>query len=273
MKKTNYDKLLRDIKSPSLELEKEFKTLDDLKNRIDVPLPPTGWSKPNLILRYYALPILIMLFVVAGFVCIFFFRASLSSMFLIALIFYACLATPLLLGIAGFLLIRFWFFDRNRITGAVVRNVSKNFVIANFITTHRRMIKRVCQLEKDGISFKYNGERYIVDEEKCFIDDDRYPNGFWLPNLPNQLSLDIAQYIYKYLDAMRNPDDLKNFIDKNGNRMDISMSSKNLEIFNKNKIFSEFIQQITPETMKLLIGAFILIGCAFVAIIVIVAIK
>lgn len=224
----------------------------------NIPLPPksikvdeTGYKKPNIFLKYYLMPIFIILFNIGGLVFLFSIREVLKNWFYIILVFYIGLALPLFLGIAGYSFIRLYL-DKNRILNKIIPVLPKNFIKAIFFLPQKKQLERICLLNNDGISFNIKDAKYIIDADKIFFDEQKYPCGYWLPNIPNQIGFNL--------------NDEKQI-------KGINYSSQNLEIFFKDKMFKELHQQITPETLKLLYMAFGIIGLFIVALIIIIAIK
>lgn len=257
----------QDIKNfPKPPKPKQISKEEGLKNQFSKIPEQTGYNKPNLFLKYYFIPLLIIFFNICGVIALFIFKSSFGFWFMIILIFYCGIALPLFLGIIGFFVIRFFAFDKNKITGKIISNVSKNFIVAYFFLTQKRIKRRVCLIDDDGISFHIKDMRYIIDREKCFQDEENYICGFWLPDLPNQLGFDFVKYIDVYLNAVKNKD-LTTSRDRENNIIDVTYSSKNLEKFRKDKIFYEFHEQMTPEAMKIvwvLLGVICLCVIAFI---------
>jgi hypothetical protein len=177
---------------------------------------------------------------------------------------------PLWLGLAGFMLLRVIVFDKNKLSNKIIPMVSRNFIVCYLLLQQKRVKKIVCLLNKDGISFYINKLLYIIDREKIFFDNDNFPCGFWFPNLPNQLGLDYDDdSINSYFEKISKGEIPK---DKNNNVIDIIYSSENLEKFRKDKVFYEFHEKVTPETLKLLyffIGLFVLMVVAIMVIVIV----
>jgi hypothetical protein len=250
------------IPPPPIFKKSDVEKMKDLNKTLNKQIPLTGWTKANVFFQGYAVPLVMLLLNLVGFGLLFILRDSMGYFFMVSIIFYGALFTPMFLGIAGYMLLRFFMFDRNRLTGIVIKNVSKNFIIANFFLTQKRIIQRVSVLNPDGISFSIGDCVYIVDREEVWIDSDNHPNGYWLPNMPNQLKIDFATQLLSIMDGKND-----------ANKPEVTYSSKNLKVFMKDKIFYEFHNQMTPEAMKLLYVAFGAIGLLIVAIIIIVAVN
>ena len=237
------------------------------KKEIDVPLPPkdllrvkkhlekevkkTGWYKPNIFLKNYLIVILIGIFNIFGVIFLFLIREQLGYLFLIIVTFYIGIGFPLQLGLGAYTIIRLYL-DKNKITNEIKKVLPVNFIIAYFFLTQKKLLKRVCIIDSDGISYKIGKGRYIIDSEKVFYDENRFPCGFWLPNLPNQLGFDFSKELKRVSEVMKEKgfkiEDLEN---EKGETIDVTYSSRNLEVFRKDKVFKEFHQHSTPETMKL----------------------
>jgi hypothetical protein len=257
----------QDIKNfPKPPKPKPINKEEELKKQFSKIPEQTGYSKPNIFLKYYLAPLLIIFFNICGVVALLIMKSSLGNWFIIILIFYCGIALPLFLGIISYFFIRLIAFDRNKVTGKIISSVSKNFIVAYFYLTQKRIKRRVCLIDDDGISFHIKDARYIIDREKCFQDEENYICGFWLPDLPNQLGFDFVKYIDVYLNAVKDKD-LTTSRDRENNIIDVTYSSKNLEKFRKDKIFYEFHEQMTPEAMKIvyiLLGVIALCVIAFI---------
>lgn len=239
---------------------------EELRKKLNSPTKDTGWREPNTFLKYYSIPIFIFICMIGGLFFIVTNSRALGFMYMIVLIFYAGILIPFGLGIIAYFILRLVAWDRNKLTGKIIVNVSKNFFIMNFFKPNKRIIKRVVLIDSDGISIKYEDKRYIIDMENTWLDENNYPNGYFLPNLPQQLSFNFAKYLISISKDNPNP------LTDDGEKIEVTYSSKNLEVFKKDKLFFEFHQQITPETMKLLYFAFGLIGVAFLVIFLLVVI-
>lgn len=254
---------LTDIPKPKVQTKKPL-TREEIRERLNKITPPTGWKEPNTFLKYYFIPLFLITIFIIGAIGIFILKSQLGFLFIIVAIFYGVIVTPVILGICGYMLIRLIFFDKNKITGKIISNVSRNYFIMYFLKPNKRISKRICLIEKDGISILYDKSRYIIDSEKTWLDDENRPSGFWLPGLPQQLGFDFAKYLISISNENPNP------TDNYGHKINIMYNSKNLEFFKNDKLFYEFHQQVTPETMKLLTYAFIIIGIMIFAIVLIV---
>ena len=246
-----------------------------------IPLPPkpfksekeyikydSGFKKPNTFLKYYLTPFFILFCNILGFVSLFIFRQQLGYFFMIALIFYVGICMPLLLGIFGFMILRLIVFDKHKLSNIIIPMISRNFIIVNLLLTQKRIKRVVALLNKDGISFYIGKLLYIIDRDKIFYDEDNFPNGFWFPNLPNQLGLDYDdERINSYFQKISKGDIPK---DKNNNIIDIIYSSENLEKFRKDKVFYEFHEKTTPETLKMVYLLFGIICLFIIAIVILV---
>ena len=254
----------------------------EIKNNtlFDIPLPPTpknekeiinfdsGFKKTNTFLRYYFTPLFILFCNIAGLVSLFVFKQQLGYFFIIALIFYVGICMPLLLGIFGFMILRLIVFDKHKLSNKIIPMVSRNFIVVNLLLTQKRIKRIICLLNKDGISFYIGKLLYIIDKDKIFFDEDNFPNGFWFPNLPNQLGLDYDDdRINNYFKKISEGDIPR---DKKNNVIDIIYSSENLEKFRKDKVFWEFHEKVTPETLKMVYILLGVVALCVVAIIIIV---
>lgn len=241
-KDNNKEETKKDLIAP------EYK---ELKKQIDKKIDKTGYKKPNIFLKYYLVPILIGVFNILGFGLLFMFRDVLGYFFMIVLTFYIGIALPLMLGLGGYSLIRLYL-DKNKLTNEIKAVLPRDFIIMYIFMTQKKLKKVVAFVNSDGISANIGESRYIIDSEKVFYDGDKYPCGFWIANLPNQLGFDFFPELDRVADKMRDDKfEIKDLYNEKGKLVDVIYSSRNLEKFRKDKVFYEFHEKTTPESMKL----------------------
>lgn len=162
---------------------------------------------------------------------------------LIYLIIYTVLCIPIFFFSVAFSLIKVYL-DRRRISGAITKAISTNYVIANFIKENKRKEPIVCTLNKDGMSFDYNDGLYLINQEMIIWNDKNQPEGYWVYDDPEQKD------IYGLFAGSDSPD----------KRL---YSPQNLKKFQKDKFFSELHRDpsaIGPELqMGVMVIGFIII--------------
>jgi len=244
----------------------------------DIPLPPlppkykeneriNNLEKnkiPNKRKLFYIIPIFILLIcgsIVVGLV--------LSKASAILLIFVGICISPFSLFAIIFLIIRIYL-DFSKAKEFVIKKVSKNFLIADFFQENRRLKSVVVLLNDDGRSFTYKGGLYMIEEECVWFDMFNYPHSYYLPNIPNPLKFGFQKDIKSFIDNLLS-NKVGNARDKEGNIIDISYSSKSLQLFKKDKIFSEFHK--SPDTERNIMIALGVVGLCVIAIVIIVLVK
>ncbi len=222
------------------ELELQLKKI---KLRMDVPIPKTEYKTPNKTKKYYLIPISIIILTI-----IFLFLVFMSNIHFLYKIMISILLTPVFIGMSMYFIIRIYW-DRKKIQSKIIKNLSKNFIIANFFLTQKRIIKRVCLIKDDGISFNIKDKLYILDFEKIWYDENNYPNSFYIPNYPNPLGFDFLKHFKGFIEQLKKGEEFK---DEYGNLVDVTYDSQSLDKFKKDKFFTEMHKQITPEMLKII---------------------
>lgn len=243
-------------------LEEEFKKKIELKRKQlkeNIPKTPYKVKGTNKIPQWI-LGVLLSLIPVISLVIIFILRLPIWMNIVIAIFSFPIMVIGLIL------LIWRYYKDKHKIKKAVVTQLVDNFVIARFYLPQKRVIERVCLLNKDGISFSLGQSTYLVEEEKIWFNDNNHPVINYLPNIPNPIGFKFEDFLYKYTLAF-NQGELDKFLDDEGNMIDLSFTSQNLHTFKKNKLFADLMERITPEMMKIvtllifaIIGSFVVMG-------------
>lgn len=239
---------------PKLDTEKD-KTLEEIKvqirklkfkSTVPVPKPEQKPVLPKSKSKYFYIPPLITLFIsFVGFLFIIFVHKKIDVISVIFLI----LAIPLSF-FSGIVLPVKLFIDRHKIKKKAMPHLTKNFIVANFLTNNMRIVQRLITLNKDGISFDIGNRTYIVDKRTIWYGAKNYPNSFYFPEIPNPIKFDTEGTINKFMKSVREQK-LDNAIDFQGELVDISFSSTNLQLFKKNKIFDELNKSPNVEKTQL----------------------
>lgn len=179
----------------------------------------------------------------------------------IFLILYAIIVIPFFLfsGVAFFIRL---YLDRRKISGAIIKRVAKNYIVANFFRENKR-IEKVVSLIKPDKTFSFNKGDYTVDLDAIWFDSDNRPNSLYLEGIPSPLLLEFHKDINKFITNVlqKNPEVATS---KEGLPIDVSFSATTLQMLKKDKIFAEL--QRNPESEKLV---YVLIGVIVLALIVV----
>lgn len=145
------------------------------------------------------------------------------------------------------------FLDRRKINKKIIPVFTKNFIILNFLTNNKKIIEILSLINSDGISTTVGKRDYMIDKEEIWYDEKNYPNSFYFPELPNPLRISAKTTIENYFKLINSPDfDLSKAIET-----DIAFSSTNLQLFKKDKIFTDLNKRedfVDSKFMYLLIG-------------------
>jgi len=171
-------------------------------------------------------------------------------------ILFIILAFPIFILSCIFFLIKLYS-ERNRIKSFLIKNLSKNYIIAKFFTENKKIIS-IAFLVK-GYFLNWRNGIYIIDEKAIYTNEQRESIIYYLEGIPNPLIFDFVTYVKKYNKAK----DKKNVQDKLGNKLDISYSSHALQKFKQDKIFSE-LHKTGQESYML----FLIIGIFFILVLV-----
>ncbi len=254
MKNDNEHIDLDSINYEDLKYSINFDKKEDEKiNDIKVPEPKYKVSGFRKYLKYYGVPITIMLFGVSTIAIMWALNVSIIWIF-VAL----ALTFPITALMTIFLTIRLYL-DKNRIKDALLKVLTKNFIIANFMLSNKRIVKRVFKIDADGISFKDGTLRYIVERNRIWFDENSYPNLYYVPNIPTPLEFNFSKYIKHFRAEMvkgTTPDKISDEYDR---PIDVMYTSESLETFRRDKFLKNFHGKTTPEIMK----AFYFVSAAF----------
>lgn len=248
------------------------------KKKIDVPIFP-GYEieidnndipkqkiqekpfKPKPKGRYfYIIPIITILLSILIGVLLFLFNVKLLYKIL-----YFVIAFPFFsLGSLMFLIKVYM--DRRKILGKAITTLSKNFIVANFFRENKRIDKVPRLVNDDGLTFNYKKGIYTIDRETIWYDDNNFPNAYYIEGLPNPILFgfdkDIKNFIKKFIsDNPRNEGEL----------IDLSFSSKTLQLFKKDKIFAEFSRNPDAEKTSLILMG--VVALSIIAIVIIVLVR
>lgn len=176
------------------------------------------------------------------------------------------LTVPIFICLLIWTLLRLFLFgDFNVLRGKIIIAVSSNFIIANFLLTQKRIVKRVCLINEDGISFNVGKKKYTVDGNCIWLDENKNPNSFYVPNLPNPLKFDFVKYLKLALQQYRKQDN-ENFTDE----IDVLYSSENLSRLKLDDYMKKMHVDRDADKNKMFIYIFILFIISIIAICVIV---
>lgn len=196
-------------------------------------------------LKIYSFPIITLIVCIIISAILIFVKTPLIVMVIVLTFMF-----PLVLIATVFLIVKL-IYDKNQISNFLIKAIRRNFLIANFYTSNKKILKKVVLLDNDGISFKIKEQTYIVDNEKIWFDEEKNPNSFYVWDLPNPIDFKFNLETKKF---------------------DINYSSINLTKFKKDKIFYEMHTPFTPEMMKILYIMGGVLALAFIVILVMVII-
>lgn len=212
----------------------------------------------------YTIPIAL----ISSFVIIGIFLASIG-IHIIFVLGFIVLTTPISFILIILFLARM-FFDRHKISGVIIKNISKRYLKVRFHLPNKREIERYVLINDDGISFNIKNRRYIVDSDKIYYDEDRNPTINYIPNIPNGFKLYIEDYLRRFAKYF-NEGKINEFKDKEGNTVDISFSSQNLEEFKRAKMFTD-LQEKDKTSEKMVFFLLGILALSFVSMIIIVVV-
>lgn len=223
------------------------------KEEIEVPKPEYKVSNFKKYFKYYGLPITILLFAISITSILWAIKAPIVYIFLaVGLLF------PFGLGMFIYLTIRLYL-DKHKITSTLIKAVSKNFIVANYMLSNKRVIKRVHLIDKDGISFKTGDLRYIIERDRMWYDENNYPNLFYIPNIPVPLEFNFAKYLIHFRSNIVKNVQPEKILDEYQRPIDVMYTSESLETFRRDKFLKNFHSKSTPEMLK----AFYWVSTAF----------
>lgn len=260
------------------ELKNELNSYEDellkINKEIDKPLTNNKSVKDGIFTKYYKLP-LIIFGIIIGILATLYFMGTDKFLMLILI----TLSIPPCIIFFIYVTVRL-IIDRKRIKEAVVPIFSKNFIIANFFLTQKRIKKVLFFINEDGKSFNDGTKKYIVDREKVWLDDLNRPNSYYIPNLPNPLSFNFNGLFIEYAKAIRKfsiSEKIEDLIvyDYEGKPIDVSYSSENLEGLKRDKFLTEMHRDpnATKEVMKIVYGLFGIITLIIILFIIFILVK
>jgi len=160
--------------------------------------------------------------------------------------------------------------DKDKINNKVLPMITKNFIVANFLKENKRTKKVYLLINSDGITTNYKNGLYTIDKNAVWYDENNYPNLYYFEGIPNPLILLSEKNIKKFISAVNNGSP-NTALDDDGNLIDISFSSQNLQLFKQNKIFEELNKN--PEATKTQLALFGIITALIIALILSIVIK
>lgn len=248
-----------DVVDKSMQKTKGKKKLPKF-DKNDIPKPP----KKDIIikpksnrLKFYIFPIISIFLSLLIFIILW-----LTNTRLLFIILYGILIFPLFFFSGIIFLIRLYL-DKKRIKGKIIKKVSKNFIIANFYRENRRIDKIPLLINSDGQTFNYKKGLYMLSKSAIWLDENNYPNSYYVENIPNPLIFGFQKDINSFIKATLR-EDTKGAISDEGLLIDLSFSSETLAMFKKDKIFAEFMRD--SGTMKIVYVLMGLIGLSFITI-------
>jgi hypothetical protein len=258
-----------EIKNQEIEIEKELlikkevakKDFKELSERLKIRIEKEKFETVSNVKRIYIISAIILLIVLVINIAIWTFKVPLVFKILSGII-----SVPLLFALLVFIIIRLWLFgDFRTLKGNIVLKVTANYIIANFFLTQKRIVKRICLIEPDGITFLYGTGIYNVDYSCVYLDEENRPNSFYVPNLPNPLRLDFMKYLKLALDSFRHSD-VENFNED----LDVIYSAENLKLFKKDKFLEEFHRDNSEALNKMIMYIIAIAVISMIAIVIIV---
>lgn len=259
----------------------DLPTFNDLNKKVDKNTSDFVDNSPQLKTKYvikskakyfYVIPLInILLFIIVSILLIVF------KVTFIWLFIYFIFSIPFFIANIGVLMARL-FFDKKKIKKELIVRLSKNFLIARFITTTGKIIEEIVKPIKsdDYLTFTYEDGLYIV-EPKCIRYNERnHPVSHYILGVPNPIDFKILMdELENFLDKIRKlkPNEiLTNLENDSGKLMDLSFTSTNLQQFKKAKLFQDFFT--TGEEMNKMMAIFVIMVIVFViAIVIIIALK
>lgn len=266
----SFEQIDKDIKK--LQLEKEKILLEQELENIKKPLPKfedkkydtkisdeTVYKIKSMTKWFYIVPFSLL------FLCGFLIFYCFTHFSIIITIVATIISFPFIIGSIIFLFVRFFVFERKKISKRIIKKLSKNFIIINFFKDNKRLEHKVCLINSDGLTCSDGKKEYTIDKESIWLDENNHPNQFNLVNLPNGLLFDFQTNINSFVkNLMDKFKDLSNegnniVVDKNNRTIDISYSSENLQLLKRDKIFNELHRNPNAEKMQMiLIGALLI---------------
>lgn len=242
---------------PKKETKFKESEKEEIKEKYDIKYIITSSRK-----WFYITPITFLIVLLGALFLMFYLKVS-----MVLIIFYGILIFPISFLSIIYLLIRTFVYDWRRIKGYVILKLSKNYLLANFFTQNKKLIKVPVFLSSDGQSFKYEKGRYMVDNKLIWYDDDNKPNSLYMHNIPNPLNFKFSELYKRFAEQIIQQSKGENINDL----VDISFSAEVLEKYKNDKIFAEFNRN--PETEKFLLISFGLLGLSLLVIIIVILVK
>lgn len=164
---------------------------------------------------------------------------------------FLILSFPILILSGLFLVVKLWL-DFKKLKQFLIPVATSNFIIALFFTNNKRLLRHTALINDDGMSFDLADRTYLIDKKTIWFDEKRQPISFYFPELPNPIKFNPEKEIDKFMANIRKGE-LENNIDDDGELVDISFSSTNLQLYKKSKIFDELNKNPAYEKTQLAI--------------------
>lgn len=150
-----------------------------------------------------------------------------------------------------------FYLDLKKLKQWILPVMTPNFIRAFFLTNNRQIIDFLVKVNADGMSFDIDNRTYIIDKKTMWSDSKRQPSSLYFPDIPNPIKINPEKQIDNFMKNIRSGHLDKN-TDSEGELVDISFSSTNLQLFKKSKIFDDLNKNPSAEKMQLaLIGVII----------------
>lgn len=240
------------------ELEKFNQEYEILKKEMEKPIERTGFKKPSIFKKFYAIPLGLIGIFVTLFILLLIFQVHKIYIFVLAIFTLPVAFIIFLYGLARL------YIDKKRIKNKIIPILpDKKFIVANFFLPQKRIIRELFLINDDGKSFNSGKDKvYIIDYEKIWYDTENYPNSYYLPNLPNPMSFNFGGQIQEYAELLKQYKTVENitFKDWSGKDVDISYSSQNLGELKKDKFVNELHRdQEAMKEFKQIVGFMVII--------------
>lgn len=262
----NIDRSIEELNEEIAKLEKEVSIKEKPKEKLKPPVYDKVKYQVKSKTKYYYLVPLANIFGSLLILALFF----VFQIKLLYTLLYVIFVFPFFFLSGIFFFIRLYL-DKNKISGFIIKRLSKNYIIANMFKENKRLVKIVRKLDKEGKGFNYKEGFYCIDMDAIWFDQDNRPNSLYLENIPNPLIFEFSKNIKTFISEVLSSTP-KIATDSDGKLIDISFSATTLQLLKKDKIFKDL--QRNPESEKLvmiLVGVIVLMLIALVIIVLVVS--
>lgn len=194
----------------------------------------------------YLIPAIILGFAVSLYILMLIFKVR-----LIFQILYLFCAIPLVLLNFIFISAR-TILDKEKIVSALIKKFAKNYIMADFFMENGRIKSTAVLLNKDGITFDYNGGLYTIVNHLIWYDYDNRPHSFYLYNFPNPLQFPFEKDIKLFIERLSMEAHQNNKMP--GVEFDISYNAESLQMFKKDKLLKDFHTDPGAEKMVMIMA-------------------